>query len=109
MSYEGGDFTWEMEYTGNHTVWPVPEATQVGDNFNNIHKIKTPVLFLHGNDDDICPLSQSRIGFNILRTTGVPTQLVGYAGEKHGFVKKENRQDRDRRVLAWFSKYIPTQ
>eukprot|EP00123_Amoebidium_parasiticum_P005060 comp16305_c0_seq2/m.14081 comp16305_c0_seq2/g.14081 ORF comp16305_c0_seq2/g.14081 comp16305_c0_seq2/m.14081 type:complete len:504 (-) comp16305_c0_seq2:810-2321(-) len=106
MSYEGGDFTWEDEYCGER-VWPLPEENTTSDNFPHLGKITAPTLFLHGTDDDICPFSQSAVAFRALHTREVPTGLIAYPGEKHGFVKKENRRDRDRRVLAWFLEFLP--
>ena len=37
----------------------------------------------------------------------MPSQLVVYPGEGHGFDKPENQSDRDRRLLAWFQQYLP--
>jgi len=107
MSYETGDFTWENEYQGGCQTWPVTEQMQEGDNFNNLYRISAPMLLLHGMDDPICPLSQSRVAYNVLTMHKVPTQLVAYPGEGHGFSQPANRRDRDRRMLAWFLEHLP--
>ncbi|MCC6395188.1 MAG: prolyl oligopeptidase family serine peptidase [Bryobacterales bacterium] len=41
-----------------------------------------------------------------LRTLGVPTELVVYAGEGHMFVMAGNRVDYQDRTVAWFQKYL---
>lgn len=37
------------------------------DVYEHLHKIKVPMLFMHGENDDICPLSQSYVGYNVIR------------------------------------------
>jgi dienelactone hydrolase len=109
MSYETADFTYEDEYLGCRESWPVHSvpSAQAGDVFDHLHRIDAPCLFLHGLDDDVCPPSQSRVAFNMLRSRGVPTGLIEYPGEGHGFDKPRNQQDRDRRLLLWFLIHLP--
>ena len=103
MTYEGGDSTWENEYIGDSKVWP--EVT-THDAYQHLHKIKTPTLFVHGQDDDICPVSQSIVSHRIIAASGVPTELRIYADEKHGMENPEKCEDRDLSVLAWFKKHM---
>ena len=110
MSYEGGDFTWEDEYFGgqaNRETWPLSDAAQKSDVFNILEHITSPMLLMHGEDDDICPLSQSLVAFRSLYTRKVPTGLITYPGEGHGFDQPVHRRDRCRRVLAWFLQFMP--
>jgi len=39
---------------------------------------------------------------------GVPTTLVVYAGEGHGFDKPADERDVLQRALHWFSRYLGT-
>eukprot|EP00040_Diaphanoeca_grandis_P021723 m.115942 g.115942 ORF g.115942 m.115942 type:complete len:686 (-) comp28468_c0_seq1:64-2121(-) len=107
MSYEGGDFTFEDEYFGNREQWPVPEAQLRADTFEKLEQITSPVLLMHGKDDDICPLSQSFPVYNSLSTRKIPTGLIVYPGEGHGFDIAANKEDSCRRTLAWFLNFIP--
>ena len=109
MSYETADFTYEDEYIGGREVWPLAahSTAQAGDVFDSLHCIDVPTLFLHGLEDNICPPSQSRVAFNMLRSRGVPTGLVEYPGEGHGFDCPDNQRDRDRRLLLWFLHHLP--
>ncbi|CAE8616155.1 unnamed protein product [Polarella glacialis] len=89
-------------------VWPLPREMEASDNFNGLHKICRPLLLMHGEKDDICPLSQSQVAFHMLEKQGVPTGLIVYPGEGHGFDDPEHQRDRDRRMLAWFHEHLPT-
>ena len=109
MTYETGDFTYEDEYDGPHTRWPVPRETIDGDVFSHMVTIERPLLMLHGQIDGICPPSQSRVVYHCLAERSIPTGLVEYPGEGHGFHKDTNRTDRDRRVLQWFLAHMPPQ
>lgn len=124
MSYEGGDFTWEDEYmtpsadevekatgvaAGTSNIWPLPASMQMSDCFNDLHRIAAPMLLMHGEKDDICPLSQSRVAFHMLEKRSVPTGLIVYPGEGHGFDEPHHQQDRDRRILLWWREHLPPQ
>ncbi|EDQ88882.1 uncharacterized protein MONBRDRAFT_32707 [Monosiga brevicollis MX1] len=106
MSLEGGDFTWELEYSGDLS-WPLQERHTHSDVFPLLHKIKTPTLLLHGKEDDICMVSNSIVAHRQLRLQRTPTELVVYPGEGHGFTQPQHRRDRDERTLAWFLRYLP--
>jgi dipeptidyl aminopeptidase/acylaminoacyl peptidase len=107
MTFEGGDFTWEDEYYGARNVWPVPKHTTDSDTFSILSQITSPMLLLHGKNDAICPVSQSYPAYWSLKTRDVPTGLVVYPGEGHGFDIPRNKQDACKRTLAWFQHFLP--
>jgi hypothetical protein len=37
--------------------------------YNHLYKIRNPILYMHGKDDDICPASQSFIAYNVTLQT----------------------------------------
>ena len=72
------------------------------------NKVKTPSLFIHGEQDYRVPLAQAQQMFRALKRHGVDTELVIYAGESHGEFangKPAHYVDRIERVIAWFDKY----
>jgi dipeptidyl aminopeptidase/acylaminoacyl peptidase len=69
-------------------------------------KIKTPTLFLCGENDFNVPLLNSEQMYQALRTLGVPTELVIYPNQFHGLTKPSYILDRHQRYLAWFAKYV---
>uniref|UniRef100_A0A7S1RB44 Peptidase S9 prolyl oligopeptidase catalytic domain-containing protein n=1 Tax=Alexandrium catenella TaxID=2925 RepID=A0A7S1RB44_ALECA len=87
-------------------VWPLPKEMEASDVFNGLHRIQKPLLLMHGEKDDICQLSQSQVVFHMLEKQRVPTGLVVYPGEGHGFDEPAHRQDRDRRMLAWWAEHL---
>ena len=99
--------TLQKEYFGERETWPVPEAQTAADTFARLKDITSPLLLMHGKDDDICPLSQSYPVYNSLSTRGVPTGMVIYPGEGHGFDRPRNKKDSLRRTLAWFLAFLP--
>jgi dipeptidyl aminopeptidase/acylaminoacyl peptidase len=52
---------------------------------NFVEKLTAPVVFLHGEDDPVVPLSQARAMFSALQSRNIPTCLLVFQGEKHGF------------------------
>lgn len=106
MTLETGDFTYEDEYIAPVT-WPLREDAIKSDVFSRMHEIDCPLLLLHGDQDPICTLSQSKIVYRALEHRGVTAGLVVYPGEGHGFRKTEHRRDCARRTLAWFLQFLP--
>ena len=42
-------------------------------------------MFLHGEDDPVVPLSQTQTMFSALQVRNIPSCLMVFQGEKHGF------------------------
>ena len=74
--------------------------------FFHADRIHTPTLFMGGQNDFNVPIIGSEQMYQALRTLGVPTQLVIYPGEFHGFTRPSFITDRLERDLAWFDKYL---
>lgn len=69
-------------------------------------KIKTPTLFLCGENDFNVPLLNTEQMYQALRRLGVPTQLVIYPGQFHGLTKTSYLIDRFKRYLDWYAKWM---
>jgi dienelactone hydrolase len=100
-------YDWEDEYFGGRDRWPVPSTTRASDVLERLSGSKCPTLFLHGEEDDACPLSHSRIACNLLAEAQVPTGLIIYPDEQHGFSSTEHRVDAVVRTLYWFLEHLP--
>jgi dipeptidyl aminopeptidase/acylaminoacyl peptidase len=73
-----------------------------------IKHVKTPTLVVVGERDGECPAPQSFEFWHAVKTFGVATELVVYAGEGHSFRDPKDRNDVMRRTLEWFDKYLST-
>lgn len=85
---------------------PLSPSLQASDCFNDLHRITAPLLLMHGERDEICPLSQSQVAFHTVEKKGVPTGLLVYPEEGHGFEQSHHQQDRDRRILLWWREHL---
>jgi dipeptidyl aminopeptidase/acylaminoacyl peptidase len=71
-----------------------------------IKNVKTPTLVLAGEYDGESPSAQAIQFWHALKELKVPTQLVIYPNEGHGFNTEEDRIDVLYRHLDWFATYI---
>jgi dipeptidyl aminopeptidase/acylaminoacyl peptidase len=72
----------------------------------SVASVQTPTLFLHGQEDPVCPVSQSYEMWRALKERGVETRLVVYPRERHGFREREHVRDLLTRVVDWFSERV---
>lgn len=66
----------------------------------------TPVLILHGQNDERVPLSQATGFYRALREVGVPAEFVVYPREPHGIGERAHQIDVLRRVRAWYDRWL---
>jgi dipeptidyl aminopeptidase/acylaminoacyl peptidase len=52
---------------------------------NFVERLSAPVIFFHGEEDPVVPLNQAETMFTALKNRNVPTALLAFQGEKHGF------------------------
>jgi dipeptidyl aminopeptidase/acylaminoacyl peptidase len=74
--------------------------------FLHADRITTPTLFLVGSDDNNVPPIGAEQMYQALRRLHVPTQLVIYPGERHGFSRPSFRVDRVERYVEWYGRYL---
>lgn len=74
--------------------------------FFHADRIRTPTLFMGGDKDFNVPLAGGEQMYQALRTLRVPTELIVYPGQFHGFTRPSFIHDRYQRYLAWYDKYL---
>jgi len=75
--------------------------------FNKVTNITTPTLIMGGEIDWNVPIINSEQLYQALKRLGrVPTELVVYPGEYHGFTTPSHIKDRLERFLAWYAHYV---
>jgi dipeptidyl aminopeptidase/acylaminoacyl peptidase len=95
---------WRFDYFGGSpfepqylaAYWANSPVTQVG-------KVKTPMLFLQGEQDRRCPMPQALMMHRAILDNGGDSTLVIYPREGHGFREPEHLLDRTRRIAAFFA------
>ena len=74
--------------------------------FFHADRIKTPVLFLSGLKDFNVPTIGSEQMYEALRSQNIPTQLVLYPDQYHGFKTPSYQVDVLKRYIEWYNKYL---
>ncbi|HEU5350576.1 MAG TPA: S9 family peptidase [Terracidiphilus sp.] len=97
---------WMIPYFGA-SVYDDPAVYAKSSAINYIKKAHTPTLVVVGDRDGECPAPQSFEFWHALKDEGVPTELVVYPNEGHGFVNPAHRRDVMVRAVEWFEKYMP--
>jgi dipeptidyl aminopeptidase/acylaminoacyl peptidase len=91
---EFGGFPWDPKVY--ELLWDRSPLKHVG-------KVKTPVLFLHGEQDNDVHITQSEEMFTALRQRGIEAVFARYPREGHSFREPKHLVDTAVRTLEWFN------
>jgi len=72
----------------------------------HIKRAKTPLLLLHGEQDNDVHITQAEEMYTALRMRGVDSVLVRYPREGHGLREPRHREDSLARTIQWFDRYL---
>ena len=97
---------WMMPYFGA-SVYDDPAVYAKSSAITYIKNVRTPTLVVVGDRDGECPAPQSFEFWHALRAQHVPTQLVVYPNEGHGFTDPAHGRDVVVRAAEWFARYMP--
>jgi Dipeptidyl aminopeptidases/acylaminoacyl-peptidases len=97
---------WMMPYFGA-SVYDDPGVYAKSSAITYIKQAKTPTLAVVGDRDGECPAPQSFEFWHALKSLHVPTELVVYPNEGHGFTDASHRRDVMVRAADWFARYMP--
>ncbi|MHC9538649.1 MAG: prolyl oligopeptidase family serine peptidase [Vulcanimicrobiota bacterium] len=97
--------TFEKDYIGGW-YWEAPELYLKSSPFYHAAKINTPVLILHGDDDDNTFLSNSQELYTTLKKMGKTVEFVHYPREGHGFYEPNHLLDAFYRTKEWFDRFV---
>jgi dipeptidyl aminopeptidase/acylaminoacyl peptidase len=108
LSYYGENSIdqWMTPYFGA-SVYDDPAVYAKSSAIDFIKQAATPTLVVVGDRDGECPAPQSFEFWHALKERHVPTQLVVYPNEGHGFVDPAHRRDVMERAAEWFERYMP--
>jgi dipeptidyl aminopeptidase/acylaminoacyl peptidase len=97
-------FAGEWEFLGN--PYDNPENYMKDSAVFHIRAVKTPVLILHGQQDERVPYAQGLELYRALKTTGKQVEMVSYPGEGHGLRKPAHRIDCLKRWSAFYDRAL---
>jgi dipeptidyl aminopeptidase/acylaminoacyl peptidase len=108
LSYYGENSIdqWMIPYFGA-SVYDDPQVYAKSSAITYIKQAHTPTLAVVGDRDGECPAPQSFEFWHALRDIHVPSELVVYPNEGHGFVDPVHIRDVIERAGAWFARYMP--
>jgi dipeptidyl aminopeptidase/acylaminoacyl peptidase len=107
LSYYGENSIdqWMTPFFGA-TVYKDPAVYAKSSAIEFIDKVTTPTLVVVGDRDGECPAPQSFEFWHALKALNIPTTLVVYPDEGHGFVNPDHQRDVLERSIKWFNQYL---
>ena len=88
-----------------------PERVAAQSPLASAHRITTPMLVVHSEEDWRCPLEQGTRLYVELKRRGVETELLLFPGEGHELSRSgrpKHRLARLEHVLRWWARWLPT-
>jgi dipeptidyl aminopeptidase/acylaminoacyl peptidase len=87
--------------------WVNPQRwIEISYPFFHADRIHTPTLFMGGDRDFNVPIQGGEQMYQALQSLKVPTQMVIYPGQFHGFTRPSFLRDRLDRYVAWYDKWL---
>jgi dipeptidyl aminopeptidase/acylaminoacyl peptidase len=90
------------------TFWEAPEMYFKVSPFMYAHKIKTPLLLIHGaadNNPGTFPVQSERM-YQAVKGNGGTVRFVSLPYESHGYTARESVEHTLYEMVAWFDKYV---
>jgi len=72
-----------------------------------VAQVKTPVMLLHGENDNDVPIAESEQFYIALKDVGVESVMVRYPREGHGLRETKHIVDSIDRSIQWYVKHFP--
>ncbi len=90
------------------TFWEAPDMYFKVSPFMHAHKIKEPILLIHGEADNNTgthPIQSDRM-FQALKGNGGNVRYVTLPNESHGYAARESTEHTLWEMVTWFDKYV---
>lgn len=85
---------------GGGELWTDEELLMERSPIRYAPQVSTPVLLLHGENDQRCPIEQSEQWFNALRRLGKEVEFIRFPGASHAMAATGRPQQRRARLKA---------
>jgi dipeptidyl aminopeptidase/acylaminoacyl peptidase len=90
------------------TLWEAPEMYLRVSPFMYAHKIKTPLLLIHGeadNNSGTFPVQSERL-YQAIKGNGGTVRFVSLPLESHGYQARESIEHTLYEMITWFDRYV---
>jgi dipeptidyl aminopeptidase/acylaminoacyl peptidase len=90
------------------TYWEAADVYAKVSPFTHAHKIKEPILLIHGmadNNTGTFPIQSERM-YQAIRGNGGSVRLVMLPHESHGYMARESIEHTLFEMISWFEKYV---
>jgi dipeptidyl aminopeptidase/acylaminoacyl peptidase len=71
-----------------------------------VNQLSSPVILFHGLEDRIVPIEQSKEISNVARARGIPSALIEFKDEDHGFQRSESIKRALEAELYFYSRVL---
>ena len=108
LSLAETDYRFEKHYA-QRLVGELPEARDLyveRSPITHAHRLSVPTLMLHGDADEVVPVTQMREFVSAARAGGAVIESHEYAGEGHGWSRPETIRDDFDRSVAFLEKWL---
>lgn len=88
------------------SIWEYPLRFIENSPVFNAHRVETPILMVHNDNDDAVPWYQGIEYFLALRRLNKEVYMFNYNGEYHGLRRRHNQKDYTRRLQEFFDHHL---
>jgi dipeptidyl aminopeptidase/acylaminoacyl peptidase len=88
------------------SLWEYPLRFIENSPIFNAHRVETPILMVHNDNDDAVPWYQGIEYFLALRRLNKEAYMFNYNGEYHGLRRRANQKDYTRRLQEFFDHHL---
>jgi dipeptidyl aminopeptidase/acylaminoacyl peptidase len=110
VAYESktsGDESNSLDYVKEH-IGPASDPQVIAKSpSRSASTVRAPILLLHGTDDNVVPVEQSRIMARALEAAGKPFELVELPGDDHGLHDSATRVKMATELEKFLARHLP--
>jgi len=111
IQYRKADFIrwtrWGDDYI-DKVIGPTAEDRREASPITYLDRLKTPLLIVHGENDQRVPVEHARALRKALQNRGIDAEYMEKKNEGHGFFKEQNRTDFFHALLNFLDRHIGT-
>jgi dipeptidyl aminopeptidase/acylaminoacyl peptidase len=96
----------EQEYDGKPHTGGIIDMLWERSAIRYANRVKTPVMFIHGDNDQLVNPAEIEQFYIALKDVGVETRMVRYPREGHGMRETKHIVDTIERSMGWYDRHF---